>query len=50
MAGWRASPHHYDNLVNPSYTHLGLGRASDPASAYHSYWVQDFGYGGTCTS
>jgi uncharacterized protein YkwD len=50
MAGWRASPHHYDNLVNPSYTHLGLGRASDPSSTYHSYWVQDFGYGGACPS
>jgi uncharacterized protein YkwD len=50
MAGWRASPHHYDNLVNPSYTHLGLGRASNPTSTYHSYWVQDFGFGGACTS
>jgi uncharacterized protein YkwD len=50
MAGWRASPHHYDNLVNPSYTHIGLGRASDPTSTYHSYWVQDFGYGGACPS
>lgn len=50
MDGWRASPGHYANLVNPAYTHIGLGRALDASSTYHSYWVQDFGYGGDCPS
>jgi uncharacterized protein YkwD len=48
MAGWRASPGHYANIVNPSFTHLGVGRAANPSSTYRSYWVQDFGYGGSC--
>lgn len=46
MAGWIASPGHHANLVRGSFTHLGLGRAD--GTGHGTYWVQDFGVGGTC--
>lgn len=49
VTAWRNSPLHYDNLVNPRFTHVGFGYALDDASDLRTYWVQDFGSGGTCT-
>lgn len=48
MTGWIDSPGHYQNLVRPSYTHIGFGKAAKDASGYGVYWAQNFGYGGTC--
>lgn len=47
MKTWIDSPGHHENMVNPAYTHLGLGlsRAADG----RMYWVQTFGGGGSCT-
>lgn len=42
VRGWIESPGHCKNLMNPSFTHLGLGWAYDADSTYGSYWVQDF--------
>jgi uncharacterized protein YkwD len=41
VQGWVDSPGHYRNLVNPSFSHVGFGRA-DGAGAYGRYWVQVF--------
>ncbi len=46
MAGWVASPGHYENLTSSSYTHVGLGFAENPDTG--KYWVQNFGAGGQC--
>ncbi len=46
MAGWLASPNHRPNILNPAFTHIGLGRAV--AANGTVYWTQDFGTGGTC--
>ena len=48
MAGWIDSPGHYQNLVRPSFSHVGFGKAEQGTSAYGVYWAQNFGYGGTC--
>lgn len=42
VQGWIDSPGHCKNMMNPSFTHLGLGFAYDVTSTYGSYWVQDF--------
>jgi uncharacterized protein YkwD len=47
MRGWVNSPGHYANLVNKTFTHLGVGRA-DSAGRHSEYWVQNFGAGGRC--
>lgn len=41
--GWLASPGHCRNLMSPSYTELGVGRATSSSATYGTYWVQDFG-------
>lgn len=47
MRAWRASPGHRKNMLNGSYTHIGVGLAYDSASDC-AYAVQDFGtYTGT---
>lgn len=46
MNGWMNSPGHRANIVNPAYTHIGLGEAN--ASNGTPYWTQDFGRSGTC--
>jgi uncharacterized protein YkwD len=48
MDGWRNSPGHYANIVNPSFVHVGFGWATGSAGSFHNYWVQNFGYGGQC--
>lgn len=40
---WKNSEGHRLNMVNPNYKVIGIGRASNPGSAYHYYWVTDFG-------
>ncbi|UBF24763.1 CAP domain-containing protein [Kovacikia minuta CCNUW1] len=49
VQGWINSPGHRANLLNPSYTELGIGYyylANDTGSVnYKSYWTQDFGSG-----
>ena len=44
MGGWLTSAGHAENILNPSYTHLGVGMAvgSQP------YWSQMFGTAGQC--
>lgn len=48
MAAWRDSPGHYTNIVEPRFTHLGVGFATVEGSEYSTYWAQNFGAGGTC--
>jgi uncharacterized protein YkwD len=37
MAGWMSSQGHRDNILNPSFTEIGVGYATG------AYWSQDFG-------
>ena len=46
MDGWMTSSGHRANLLNPSYTHIGVGRA--PSGSGAMYWTQDFGLNGAC--
>lgn len=46
MQGWIDSLGHHANLVGTSFTHVGFGKAASPSG--RSYWVQNFGSGGTC--
>lgn len=46
MVGWMNSPGHKANLLNASYTHLGLGKATSGSGV--PYWTQDFGRNGSC--
>lgn len=39
---WRNSPGHYENMINPNYTQMGIGLYYDPNSTYKYYWVQLF--------
>ena len=43
MAGWMASPGHCANLMNPSFTQMGLACVNGTsANPYGTYWTQDF--------
>lgn len=42
MRGWLDSPGHCSNIMSGNYTHLGVGRATNSASRYGIYWVQNF--------
>ena len=46
MNGWMASSGHRANLLNPAFTHVGLGQAA--GSGGTPYWTQDFGRSGSC--
>ncbi len=48
MSSWVDSPGHFANLINGSFTHLGVGHATAPTGEYSDYWVQNFGAGGKC--
>jgi uncharacterized protein YkwD len=48
MEGWINSPGHFRNLVASDAIHLGVGLAKNPNSVSETYWVQNFGFGGTC--
>ncbi len=41
VAAWMASPHHRANILNPTFTEVGLGVAA--GGPYGVYWTQDFG-------
>ncbi|WP_085583304.1 MULTISPECIES: CAP domain-containing protein [unclassified Pseudomonas] len=43
MAGWLASPGHCANLMNPMFTQVGAGFASDVRSDQGVYWTMLFG-------
>jgi uncharacterized protein YkwD len=49
MVGWMNSPGHRANILNPSFTHLGVGVNTGKWDAwYRSVATQNFGYGGSC--
>lgn len=39
---WMKSPGHRANILNPDFTHIGVGCHQDSNSAYGHYWVQMF--------
>ena len=39
---WMNSPGHRANILNPQFTHIGVGYQYDANSAYRHYWVQMF--------
>lgn len=41
VQGWLDSPGHCQNLMNPTYTEIGLGFARQDGSTYGRYWVQE---------
>jgi len=43
VAGWIKSPSHCANLMNPSYTEMGVAFAVEPKSDMGVYWTQTFG-------
>jgi len=40
---WMNSPGHRANILNGAFAELGVGVATNAASTYGVYWVQDFG-------
>lgn len=48
MAAWVASPGHLANIVEPAFVHVGFGAARSAVDPTTTYWVQEFGAGGTC--
>lgn len=42
MESWMNSPGHKMNILNPLFTHLGVGYVHDEKSPYSHYWVQMF--------
>ena len=40
---WVNSPGHRANMLNPSYTAIGIGDASNSGSDYGTYWTTTFG-------
>lgn len=49
LNAWFDSAPHRANLLNPAYTHFGVGRADATVGGRTvPYWVQVFGTGGTC--
>jgi hypothetical protein len=42
MQAWMNSPGHRSNLLNPTFTHIGIGAAQVTGSQWKNYWVQDF--------
>lgn len=41
MTGWMNSPHHMENVLHSSFTHIGIVAARDAGGSM--YWVQIFG-------
>lgn len=48
MVAWITSPGHFANLVDPAFTHVGLGYDYRAGTHFRTYWVQEFGAGGRC--
>ncbi len=42
---WRGSPGHNAAMLSSSFNVIGIGRAFNPNSMFHWYWVTDFSYG-----
>ena len=40
--GWKASPGHNENMLNPNFTAIGIGRVVVPNSSYGVYWTNNF--------
>lgn len=40
--GWKNSPNHYQNMINASYTKLGVGYSAMGVGDYGYYWCQLF--------
>lgn len=40
---WRNSPGHNQNMLNPAYHAIGIGRVHTPGSTYGYYWTNKFG-------
>jgi hypothetical protein len=40
---WQASSGHNQNMLNPGYKAIGIGRAYNANSTYRWYWTTDFG-------
>lgn len=47
VAQWQNSPEHYKNMIDSSYTKIGIGMVYVPNSEYGYYWVQIFGMDNT---
>jgi len=41
--GWKNSPGHYANMVNPNYKVIGIGLVQMSGTKYTWYWTTDFG-------
>jgi uncharacterized protein YkwD len=39
---WKGSPGHWKSIMNPKYTHIGVGVGYEPDSEYKYYWEQLF--------
>lgn len=42
VEGWKNSSGHYANMINASYTKLGVGMSNEAPGSYGKYWVQLF--------
>ena len=40
--GWKDSPGHNENMLNPNFTAIGIGRVVVPDSSYGVYWTNNF--------
>ncbi len=45
VSAWMSSQAHKDNILNPLFTQVGIGFASNPASYYWNVWTTDFANG-----
>ncbi len=43
MLGWMESPGHCSNIMNPSFTELGVGTFEAPGAQFPFLWTQTFG-------
>jgi uncharacterized protein YkwD len=43
VAGWLASPHHCENIMDPDFTQMAIAYAVDDRSKGSIYWAQEFG-------
>ncbi|HQZ89646.1 MAG TPA: CAP domain-containing protein [Thermomicrobiales bacterium] len=45
VSAWMASQGHKDNILNPLFTQVGIGFASNPDAYYWNVWTTDFANG-----
>jgi hypothetical protein len=43
VRGWMHSEGHRRNILDPSFSEIGVGMAANPRSTYRHYWAEDFG-------